>query len=81
VLIDELEELPRDTRQPDVINAIRRLPVSRVARCLEVEVTSQGETIEAAIDNLTEALGLYFEDHIDEVPESPAIIAPVELAG
>jgi predicted RNase H-like HicB family nuclease len=61
--------------------AITHEPPWYVARCLEVEVTSQGETIEAAIDNLTEALGLYFEDHTDEVPESPAIIAPVELAG
>ena len=60
--------------------AITHEPPWYVARCLEVEVTSQGGTIEAAIDNLTEALALYFED-ADEVPESPAIIAPVELAG
>lgn len=33
-----------------------------VARCLEVEVTSQGETLEKSIDNLKEALELYFED-------------------
>lgn len=33
-----------------------------VARCLEVEVTSQGETIESALANLQEALELYFED-------------------
>lgn len=52
-----------------------------VARCLEVEVTNQGETIEDAIANLTEALALYFEDHTDDVPDTPAIIAPVELAG
>ena len=44
-------------------------------------MASQGETIKSAIDNLSEALALYFEDHSDEVPESPAIIAPVELAG
>jgi predicted RNase H-like HicB family nuclease len=33
-----------------------------VARCLQVEVTSQGETIEEALENLREALELYFED-------------------
>jgi predicted RNase H-like HicB family nuclease len=33
-----------------------------VARCLEVEVASQGETIDEALANLREALELYFED-------------------
>ena len=34
-----------------------------VARCLDVEVSSEGDTKEGAIDNLREALELYFEDH------------------
>ena len=34
----------------------------QVARCLEVEVASQGETVEEALANLREALELYFED-------------------
>ena len=33
-----------------------------VARCLEVEVASQGRTVEQALANLQEALELYFED-------------------
>ena len=33
-----------------------------VSRCLEVEVASQGETLEEALANLREALELYFED-------------------
>ena len=33
-----------------------------VARCLEVEITGQGETFDAARANLVEALELYFED-------------------
>jgi len=33
-----------------------------VSRCLEVEVASQGESIEEALTNLREALELYFED-------------------
>jgi predicted RNase H-like HicB family nuclease len=49
-----------------------------VARCLEVEVASQGHTIEEALGNLGEALELYFED--EPVPEAAdAIVAPVEV--
>lgn len=33
-----------------------------VAKALEVEVASQGETEKEALDNLKEALELYFED-------------------
>jgi predicted RNase H-like HicB family nuclease len=33
-----------------------------VAQCLNVEVSSFGETKEEALTNLTEALELYFED-------------------
>ena len=33
-----------------------------VARCLEVEVSSQGESLDQAIDSLREALELYFEE-------------------
>jgi predicted RNase H-like HicB family nuclease len=32
-----------------------------VSQCLEVDVASQGETEEAALENLKEALELYFE--------------------
>lgn len=34
-----------------------------VARCLDVEVASQGNSVEEALRNLNEALELYFEDH------------------
>ncbi len=49
-----------------------------VAQCLEVDVASQGETIEEALANLKEALELYFEDAPRDVPASP-IIAPIEI--
>jgi predicted RNase H-like HicB family nuclease len=50
-----------------------------VARCLEVEVTSQGESIDEALANLREALELYFEDQpLPESLEAP-IIAPVDI--
>ena len=50
-----------------------------VARCLEVEVTSQGRTVDEALDNLVEALELYFED--EPVPASlqPPDIRPVAV--
>ena len=50
-----------------------------VARCLEVEVTSQGETIDDALANLREAVELYFED--DEVPTTFAhpLVTPIEI--
>ncbi|HEY8324848.1 MAG: type II toxin-antitoxin system HicB family antitoxin [Ktedonobacterales bacterium] len=38
-----------------------------VAQCLEVDVASQGETEEAALANLKEALELYFE------PPTPSV--------
>ena len=51
-----------------------------VARCLEVEVASQGATLDEARANLVEALELYFEDMAEvDVAESP-IIVPLDLA-
>ena len=51
-----------------------------VARCLEVEVTSQGETVDEALANLKEALELYFEDEgVPEDLEAP-IIATLRLS-
>lgn len=32
-----------------------------IAQCLEVDIASQGESEESALDNLAEALELYFE--------------------
>lgn len=50
-----------------------------VARCVEVEVASQGRTMEEALANLREALDLYFEDA--PLPDTaPPIIAPIEVA-
>ena len=50
-----------------------------VARCVEVEVASQGRTIEEALANLREALELYFED--EPAPEAlpEPIVAPIEV--
>lgn len=40
-----------------------------VARCLDVEVASDGVTGEEAVANLKEALELYFEDHEGSLAE------------
>ena len=50
-----------------------------VAQCIEVDVASQGETVEKALANLKEALELYFEDGAEPPPKSTPIIAPVEV--
>ena len=51
-----------------------------VARCLEVEVTSLGTTVEDALANLKAALELYFEDAALPEDIEPPIIATVELS-
>ena len=51
-----------------------------VAQCLEIDVASQGETIEQALSNLREALELRLED--EPLPASmkePPLIAQLEL--
>ena len=60
--------------------AIIHEPPWYVARCLEVEVTSQGETVEGALENLQEALELYFEDVPLPDRAEPPIIASVDVA-
>ena len=50
-----------------------------VAQCLEVDIASQGESLEEARDNLTEALALYFEDE-DVVVGEPPVIVPIDIA-
>jgi predicted RNase H-like HicB family nuclease len=39
-----------------------------IAQCLEVEVASQGHTIDKALDNLAEAVELYLEE-VDDPAE------------
>ena len=51
-----------------------------VARCLEFEVTSQGTTVEEALESLREALELYFEGTSRPDGVEPVLIASVEIA-
>lgn len=50
-----------------------------VARCIEIEVASQGRTIDEALANLREALELYFEDEPAPEVQPEPIFAPVEI--
>ncbi len=47
-----------------------------VAQCLEVDVASQGQTEEEALENLKEALALYFEP---PTPTAPPTLREVEV--
>jgi len=50
-----------------------------VATCVENNVASQGKTMDTAMENLKEALALYYEDNV--VPQyGTRYIAPLELA-
>ena len=51
-----------------------------VARCLDVEVASQGESVDEALANLREALELYFEDEMLPEGIEPPIITTVQLS-
>lgn len=51
-----------------------------VARCLDVDVVSQGETVDGALTSLKEALELYFEDVTMPEEIEPPIIATVLLS-
>ncbi len=51
-----------------------------VARALEVEVASQGPSVEESLANLREALELYFEDEpVPTVSVDGPIVAPVNV--
>ena len=50
-----------------------------VAQCLEVDVASQGSSVEESLANLQEALELYLEEEPHEPPRATPIIAPVEV--
>ena len=51
-----------------------------VAKCLENGIASQGKTIEESIQNLKEAIELYYEDHVPQLFVSPAFVTTLEVA-
>lgn len=50
-----------------------------MARCLEVDVTSQGGSMDDALANLKEALGLYFEDENEPFDLNHPIVTTFQL--
>jgi len=51
-----------------------------VAKCIENSVASQGKSMEEALDNLREALLLYYEGKSPEINDIPTFITTLELA-
>jgi len=51
-----------------------------VAKCVENSVTSQGTTLEESLNNLREALELYYEDVVPEPTFSQTFITTIEVA-
>ncbi len=51
-----------------------------VATSIETNVASQGKTIDEALDNLKEALELYFEDNTPDEMNNPVFITTLEVA-
>lgn len=51
-----------------------------VAKCIENSVASQGKTIEKALENLKEALILYFEGEVPEIDTRQTFLTTIEVA-
>lgn len=51
-----------------------------VSKCIDNNIASQGKTIEQSIDNLREALELYYEDTKPENINLPTFVTTMELA-
>jgi predicted RNase H-like HicB family nuclease len=51
-----------------------------VAQCIEVDVVSQGKTEKKAVENLADALQLYFEDPTNTIPSPKTMTVEVELS-
>lgn len=61
--------------------AVHREADLYVARALEVEVASQGESIEEALANLREALELYFEAEAGPIELAHPLVTTLEIGG
>lgn len=51
-----------------------------MAKCLENNVASQGKTIEEALNNLKEAIELYYEDEEPVIEEKQIFLTTMEVA-
>lgn len=51
-----------------------------VAKCLENSVASQGKTVEEALNNLREAIELYYVDEIPNIDKRQVFLTTMEVA-
>jgi len=59
--------------------AVHREGAWLVSWCPELDVASQGRTVEEALANLREALELYLEGQEADLPEEPFLLTTVEV--
>ena len=50
-----------------------------VAWCAELDIASQGESVEDALNNLKEAMELYLEDEDATFPDENVLISVIEI--
>jgi predicted RNase H-like HicB family nuclease len=50
-----------------------------VARCLEIEATSQGETVEQALDNLRDVVEVYLEEEPAPATPQPPLVTSFDV--
>jgi len=51
-----------------------------VALCPELDIASQGETVEEALKNLKEAIELYLEDEDAKIPKETPLLTSIEVS-
>ena len=59
--------------------AVHREGVWLVSWCPELDVASQGRTVEEALSNLCEAVELYLEGQDFELPQEPFLLTAIEV--
>jgi predicted RNase H-like HicB family nuclease len=52
-----------------------------VAQCLEVDVASQGQSVDEALANLAEAVELYLDESDDANPTATPLITSFQISG
>lgn len=48
-----------------------------VVHCLNLGITSQGKTVEQAVENIKDAINLYLEENPEEVPKTKGLMPPM----
>ncbi len=67
------------SREAKTLRAVHREGDWYVAWCPELDVASQGRTVEAALANLREAVELFLEGEETEFPEERFLLTTIEV--